>query len=219
MGRSTALHAPPGGEGDTGVVEAPRYTCALGGAYASALATYGTVPILHSGSGCGMANAHGLTFAAGLNTGGAHGTTSTPCSSLVEEHVIFGGEKKLRNLIESTLSLMKGQLYAVISGCVPALIGDDVESVVNEFRDRAPIIHVKTAGFLGSSYLGYELFLDAVIDQLLQPRPREERLVNLLGIVPNQDVFWKGNLGVLEQLLASVGVKASGVTRLTSTPS
>lgn len=202
---------PVAGVGDTGVVEAPRFSCALGGAYASALATYGTVPILHSGSGCGMANAHGLTFAAGLNTGGAHGTTSTPCSSLVEEHVIFGGEKKLRTLIDSTISLMKGQLFAVISGCVPALIGDDIEAVVKEFKDRAPIIHVKTAGFAGSSYNGYELYLDAVIDQLLEPRPRNPRLVNILGIVPNQDVFWKGNLQVLEGLLRSVGLEVNTI--------
>jgi nitrogenase molybdenum-iron protein beta chain len=196
---------------DTEVVEAPRFTCALGGAYAAALATYGTVPILHSGAGCGMANAHGLTFAAGLNTGGAHGTTSTPCTGLVEEHVVFGGEDKLRKLIKSSIELMKGQLFAVISGCVPGLIGDDVEAVVQEFRDVAPIIHVKTSGFAGNSYIGYEAFFDAIIHQLLSPVPKEERLVNVFGIVPNQDVFWKGNLPVLERLLGSIGVKVNTV--------
>ena len=193
------------------VVEAPRFTCALGGAYAAALATYGTVPILHSGAGCGMANSHGMTFAAGLNTGGAQGTTSTPCSGLIEEHVIFGGEDKLRDLIASTIKLMKADLFTVISGCVPALIGDDVEAVVQEFRDRATIIHVKTAGFAGSSYVGYEHFFAAVIDQLLTAVPQEKRLVNILGIVPNQDVFWKGNLQVIERLLQSIGVRTNTV--------
>lgn len=193
------------------VVEAPRFTCALGGAYASALATYGTVPILHSGAGCGMANAHGMTFASGLNTGGAQGTTSTPCSCLVEEHVIFGGEDKLRNLIQSTIELMKGDLFTVISGCVPALIGDDVDAVVKEFSGQAPVIHVKTAGFAGSSYVGYELFFDAVIDQLLTEVPKEKGLVNILGIVPNQHVFWKGELQVIKQLLEKIGVKVNTI--------
>lgn len=191
------------------VVEAPRFTCALGGAYSAALATYGTVPILHSGAGCGMANSHGMTFAAGLNTGGAQGTTNTPCSCLVEEHVIFGGEEKLRNLIRSTIELMKGKLFAVISGCVPALIGDDVDAVIKEFNDQASVIHVKTAGFAGSSYIGYELFFDAVIDQLLTPVAHEKHLVNIFGIVPNQHVFWKGDLQVLENLLERIGVKAN----------
>lgn len=193
------------------VVEAPRFTCALGGAYSAVLATYGAVPILHSGAGCGMANSHGMTFAAGLNTGGAQGTTNTPCSCLVEEHVIFGGEQKLRKLIDSTLKLMKGDLFAVISGCVPALIGDDVDAVVKEFSDQVPIIHVKTAGFAGSSYIGYELYFDALIDQFLAEVPREKRLVNIFGIVPNQHVFWKGDLQVVKHLLESIGVKVNTI--------
>lgn len=194
------------------VAESPRYTCALGGAYASTLATYGNVPILHSGAGCGMANAHGLTFASGLNTGGTQGTTSTPCSCLVEEHVIFGGEDKLRDLIRSTIELVKGDLFTVISGCVPALIGDDVDAVVGEFRDQAPVIHVNTAGFKGSAYVGYELYLDAVIEQLLNTEEeiqKEKGLINIIGIVPNQHVYWKGDLTAIKSLLESVGLKAN----------
>lgn len=193
------------------VAEAPRFSCALGGAYGATLATYGAVPILHSGSGCGMANAHGYTFASGLNTGGSQGTTNTPCSCLVEEHVIFGGEDKLRDLIDSTIKLVKGDLFVVISGCVPALIGDDVEAVVQEFRDQAPVIHVRTAGFAGSAYHGYELFFDAVIDQLLTDRPKEAKQVNLLGIVPNQHVFWKGDLAVIKRTLERIGVKVNTI--------
>jgi len=191
------------------VNEAPRYSCALGGAYMAALATYGTVPILHSGAGCGMAQNFGQNFAAGLNGAGPQGNTSTPCSCLVEEHAVFGGEDKLRNLIKTSLEVMRGDLYAVISGCVPALIGDDVGAVVKEFRDRAPIIHVNTAGFLGNSYKGYEQYLDAVIDQLLTEQPRERKLVNILGVVPYQHVFWKGSLRVIKELLAKIGVEAN----------
>lgn len=192
------------------VSEAPRFTCALGGAYASTLATYGNVPILHSGAGCGMANTHGLTFASGLNTGGAQGTTNTPCSCLIEEHVIFGGENKLRDLIRSTIELVKGEMFTVISGCVPALIGDDVDSVVREFNnDKTPVIHVKTAGFAGSAYIGYELYFDAVIEQLLKEVPKEKNLVNIFGIVPNQHVFWKGELRIIRELLKKIGLKAN----------
>ncbi|MDA8233649.1 MAG: nitrogenase [Clostridia bacterium] len=191
------------------VVEAPRYSCALGGAYAAALATFGTIPLLHSGGGCGFAQNAGQSFADGLNSPGPVGGATTPCSTLVEEHVIFGGENKLRELIDSTIKLMPGDLYTVISSCVPALIGDDVDAVVAEFKDRAPIIHVKTAGFVGNSYKGYELYFDAVIDQLLTSLPKENRLVNLLGIVPTQNLFWKGDLQVIKNLLEKVGVKVN----------
>lgn len=194
------------------VAESPRYTCALGGAYGAALATFGNVPILHSGAGCGMANAQGMTFASGLNTGGAQGTTSTPCSCLVEEHVIFGGEQKLRDLVRSTIEVMKGELFTVISGCVPALIGDDVNAVIQEFQDTAAIIHVNAPGFSGTSYNGYEAYLDAVIDQLLTSKvPVEKKLVNIFGIVPNQHVFWKGDLENVKNLLGKIGVTVNTI--------
>jgi len=209
-----------------GVVEAPRYSCALGGAYMATLATYGAVPILHSGMGCGMAQNFGQNFAAGLNDAGPQGNTSTPCSCLVEEHAVFGGEDKLRNLIRTTLEVMRGELFVVISGCVPALIGDDVAAVVKEFRDQAPIIHVNTAGFLGNSYKGYEQFFEAVIDQLLTVQPVVRKRINLLGIVPYQHVFWKGNLQVIKTLLEQVGVDVNmiftednGLEALRSIPS
>ena len=144
------------------------------------------------------------------NAGGPHGGTNTPCSSLVEEHVIFGGEKKLANLIESTAELVNGELLAVISGCVPSLIGDDVESVVRAFNEKSPeipIIHVNTSGFAGTSYDGYEHFFNAVIDQLLEKTPKEKGLVNVFGIVPSQHIFWKGEAREIKKLLEKIGLK------------
>jgi len=195
------------------VMEAPRYSCALGGALSTALGIFGTVPILHSGAGCGQAHLNGQAYGCGENAGGPQGGTSTPCSCLVEEHVIFGGENKLRNLIQSSIELMDGDLYAVISGCVPALTGDDVESVVKEFKEKANIISVKTAGFIGNSYAGYELFFQSVIDQLLKPLPVKKRRINIFGVVPYQHLFWKGDLKVLKSTLQRLGIEANIILR------
>jgi nitrogenase molybdenum-iron protein beta chain len=191
------------------VAEGPRYSCSLGGALATTLGIFGAVPILHSGAGCGIGQQFGLGYGAGENAGGNLGTTSTPCSCLVEEHVIFGGEDKLRKLIRSTIELVNGDFYAVISGCVPSLIGDDVSSVVRGFRDKVPIIYVETPGFKGNSYNGYDLFFEAVADQLLEPQPIQKGLVNIFGVVPNQHVFWKGDLAVIKQTLAKIGLEAN----------
>lgn len=193
-----------------GIAEAPRYSCALGGAYTCTLATFRAVPILHSGPGCVLAQNFGQNFAAGLNGAGPNGNTAAPCSCLVEEHVVFGGESKLEALVKSTRELVKGNLYVVISGCVPALIGDDVSRVVRGFQeDEAPVVHVPTAGFVGNSYKGYEIYLDAMVEQLMVARPKVPRTVNLLGIVPYQHPFWKGDLATLRSLLASIGVRAN----------
>ncbi len=190
-------------------MEAPRYSCSLAGAYGTTLGINGGVPILHSGAGCGVGQLFGTLYAGGQAAGGNEGGTSTPCSCLVEEHVIFGGEEKLRNLIQSTTELFNGELFVVISGCVPSLIGDDVDAVVGEFRDKVPIVHVKAPGFSGNSYEGYELFLEAVVDQLLTEKPQQKKLVNILGVVPYNHVFWKGELATVKKLLADIGIEAN----------
>lgn len=208
-------------------IEAPRFSCALGGATGTAIGIYGVVPILHSGAGCGIGQLFGQFYAGGQNAGGPQGGTSTPCSSLVEQHVVFGGEDKLRDLVQSSIELMDGELYAVITGCVPALIGDDVESVLKPYREKADLIYVKTAGFTGNSYDGYELFFEAVIRDLLKPAEKvEPNTVNVFGIVPYQHVNWKGNARAIRNLLARIGIRANvflaefdGVDQLKRIPS
>ncbi|KZX15081.1 nitrogenase component 1 [Methanobrevibacter filiformis] len=190
-------------------VEAPRYSCALSGAYGTTLGIRGAVPILHSGAGCGIGQLFGTLYAGGQSAGGNEGGTSTPCSCLVEEHVIFGGEEKLRNLIASTIEVFNSDLFVVISGCVPSLIGDDVDAIVGEFRDKAPIVHVNAPGFSGSSFEGYELFWDAIIEQLLIPKEKQEKLVNIFGVVPYNHVFWKGELLTIKNLLEKIGIEAN----------
>ena len=54
----------------TEFVEAPKYSCALAGAYATALGVYGLVPLLHAGLGCGLGQLFGQLYAGGQNAGG-----------------------------------------------------------------------------------------------------------------------------------------------------
>ncbi|MDO9045481.1 MAG: nitrogenase component 1 [Methanobacteriaceae archaeon] len=190
-------------------VEAPKYSCALGGAYGTALGVYGLVPLLHAGLGCGLGQLFGQLYAGGQNAGGPVGGTSTATTGLVEEHVIFGGEDKLRKLINASSEVYKDDKFVVISGCIPALIGDDVEAVIREYEDKLPIFHINAPGFNGNSYEGYELFFEALIDQILTPLPIEKGVVNILGVVPYQHIFWKGELLSIKKLLESIGLKAN----------
>ena len=191
-------------------IEAPRFSCALGGALGTAIGIYGVVPILHSGAGCGIGQLFGQLYTGGQNAGGPQGGTSTPCSSLVEHHVVFGGEEKLRDLIRSSTELMEGEIYAVINGCVPALIGDDVNAVVKEFREKNEIFFVPSSGFVGNSYEGYELFFEGLIRDLLKPAEQvRPKTVNIFGIVPYQHIFWKGDARTIKNLLAEIGITAN----------
>lgn len=108
---------------------------------------------------------------------------------------------------------MKGELYVILSGCIPSIIGDDVDSVIQEIRkgpEFSALIHAKTPGFAGNSYDGYEIFFDAVIEQLLEESGSKEKgLVNILGICPAQHLFWKGDLLKIKDVLGKLGLKAN----------
>lgn len=86
-------------------VEAPRFSCAPGGVYMATLATFGAVPILHSGAGCGMFRKSGQDLAGGLNGAGPNGKIGTPCSCMVDEEHALSGEEKLRDLVRTTAGL------------------------------------------------------------------------------------------------------------------
>lgn len=198
------------GAGDA--LEAPKWSCAFGGALNAATNVDRVIPITHSGPGCGQ-NQNYRSYSAGSQGSGYIGGCVTPSSNLGEREVVFGGEDRLREQLAATLELMDGDLYVVLTGCIPAMIGDDVESVVRELSTpRKPIITVETAGFSGSTYFGYEQFLKAVATQLLKkPRKKVAHSVNLLGVVPYQNLFWRGDLTEITRLLSRIGVTANQI--------
>jgi nitrogenase molybdenum-iron protein beta chain len=73
-----------------------------------------------------------------------------------------------------------------------------------------PIIGAATGGFRGDSYWGYDLVLQALIkDYLEQDLDRVKGRVNLWGIVPYMDPFWRGNLEGVRGLLELLGLEVN----------
>ncbi|MBI1921033.1 MAG: hypothetical protein HYS23_08135 [Geobacter sp.] len=192
-------------------IERPRYQCALGGALVTINSIDRAVAIVHASPGCAASADGAATVGSGY-----WGTTvtdgrATPSTNIVEKEIIFGGEERLAEQIESTLKVVDADLYAVITGCMTDIIGDDVKSVVGEFRKQGkPVIFAETGGFKGDSSVGYEFIWDAIINQYVEKGlPKNPRLVNILGLVPAQDVFWRGNLAELKSLLTAIGLEVN----------
>jgi len=192
-------------------VERPRYLCSLGGASATITAIPGAIPILHSASGCAGNFAWTQNGGSGLQVGGYCGSLTTPSSNMQENEVVFGGEERLREQIQNTLEVMEGDLYFVVTGCVPEMIGDDIFAVINDFNKQgAPIIGASTGGFRGNSYWGYDLVLQALIKDYLEPGlPKTKGKVNLWGVVPYMDPFWRGNIEGARRLLELLGLEVN----------
>jgi nitrogenase molybdenum-iron protein beta chain len=185
------------------MIEQPRYTCALGGALASANAIGGLVPILHSGPGCGTQLYLGQINMSGYQGAGYCGGFAVPSSNTYEEHIVFGGETRLLEQIEHTKNLIDAEQFIVLTGCTGEIIGDDVKGVVSNFND---LLYAETPGFKGNSYRGYDLLLCSLIENLTREQETDPRCVNLFGIVPSQDVFWQGNLEEITRLLQQLGL-------------
>ncbi|MDR1971693.1 MAG: hypothetical protein LBQ46_07205 [Treponema sp.] len=189
-------------------IDRPRYTCALGGAVGTLHALHRAITIIHGSAGCGGNINAALNAGAGYLGGGYCGGSALPSSNVVERDVVFGGEARLREQIQSTLEIVDGDLYVVVTGCMVDMIGDDTVAVVSEFKNaEKPVIAVPTPSFKGNAFVGYELLFKGFIDHYIQRSEEKDPLtVNILGIVPAQDAFWKGNLREIKRLVEKLGL-------------
>ncbi|GHU23025.1 oxidoreductase nitrogenase component 1 [Spirochaetia bacterium] len=189
-------------------VDRPRYSCALGGAVGMLRAMPRTIAIVHGSAGCGGNINAAINAGAGYLGGGYCGGSALPSSNVVERDVVFGGETRLREQIKSSLEILDGDLFVVVTGCMVDMIGDDTVSVVAEFADsEKPVIAVPTPSFKGSAFTGYELLFKGLIQRYIEKSAEKDPFaVNVLGIVPAQDVFWKGNLREIKRLLEKFGL-------------
>lgn len=192
----------------SGLIEQERYVCAIG-ALQSVVAIPRAVPILHSGPGCGDM----IQGFFERSTGYAGGSTS-PCTNFSEREVVFGGIDRLRGIIANTYKVLDTDLQVVLTGCTAGIVGDDVDSLVEEFREEGkPIVSVETAGFKSSNFVSHSVVVNAIIDQYVgrfedeNPVRSEKNTVNLLASLPYQDPFWKGNLSEYKRLLEGIGLR------------
>ncbi|GHU09396.1 hydrogenase [Spirochaetia bacterium] len=194
---------------DTGVIEQQRFMCAIG-AMQTVVAIPKALPILHSGPGCG-------TMVAGFferSTGYSGGSTA-PCTNSSETEIIFGGEKKLEELIRHSYQVLESDLQVVLTGCTSAIVGDDTGQVVKQFADQGkPIVYAETAGFKYTNYEAHSVVINSVIDQYTdkyydRAAPKNPKLVNVFASIPYQDPFWKGNLEEYKRLIEGLGLEVN----------
>jgi nitrogenase molybdenum-iron protein beta chain len=167
------------------------------------------VPIVHAAGGCAAGLSGVYSGAAGYRGTGYCGGNMMPTTNIAENNVVFGGEDRLAEQIENTLFAMDGDLYVVVTGCQVEIIGDDVKSVVKNYSDKN-VIAVSTPGFLGNTLKGYDAVVGALVDFVIKPQEvKDAKTINIFGVVPGHDVFYRGNLEEIRRLLGLIGVKAN----------
>lgn len=192
------------------IIEGPRGNCALGGVNAVLSAINRVVPIYHTGPGCCMQTTAGEAGQAGGRSPFYVSGVSTPCTNMLERDVVFGGVDRLRETIQGSIEIMEADAFFVLSGCTSGIIGDDIVSITDEFKEKGlPVYPIESPGFLGESYRGYEIAFKALIEHIVKSGVRQEKLVNLFGIMPYHDPFWEGNFEELTRILEKLGLKVN----------
>ncbi len=192
-------------------IETSRNSCALHGALATLGAIDGVVPVIHATAGCAIQYHHGISPFGGALPKAAGWGAPLSSANIGEKHVVFGGGSRLREQLKNTVKIVAGELYVVVSGCATEMVGDDIPAMAKEGREQGfPVIHASTPGFRGSVHRGYQIAVRALIEQLParpdRPAAAIPGLVNVWGLIPQQDVFWQGHLRQLEKLLRAVGL-------------
>lgn len=192
------------------VTEFPRGNCALGGVNAVLCAVNRVVPIYHAGPGCCMQNAAGEAGQAGSRTPFFTSGVSTPCSNMLEKEVVFGGIDRLRETIDGAIEIYDADAFFVLTGCTAGIIGDDIASVSQEYRQKGfPVYPVEAPGFLGESWRGYEIIFSAFLNFIVKPAKKKGNLVNLFGFMPYHDPCWEGNFEEITRILEKLGLRVN----------
>jgi nitrogenase molybdenum-iron protein beta chain len=193
------------------VTESPRGNCVLGGINAVLSAVDRVCPIYHSGPGCCMQTTAGESGQSGGKTPYFVAGVSIPCSNMLEKEVVFGGVDKLRSTIKGAVEVIDADAYFVLTGCTAGIIGDDIVSVTEEFKQQGIAVYpIETPGFAGNDDYGYETIFQVFLDQIVEPgRAKRKNLVNLLGIIPNHDPYWSGSFEELTRILKKLGLEVN----------
>lgn len=143
--------------------------------------------VIHGSSGC-------YYYPTTLLRAPLHGTF------ILENEVIFGSEDRLREVISQLSG--KGDRIAVITTCVPAILGEDIQSILAEHD----VLLVDSPGFSGDVETGYAKALS-----LLAPQTDAiSRGVNIDGVCL-LDPFHKGNLQEIRRLLGHASIPVATV--------
>jgi nitrogenase molybdenum-iron protein beta chain len=135
-------------------------------------------------------------------------------SKLTEVDVVTGGEIKLSYTLNQLASTYNPDLLAVLAGCAPEIIGDDVLSLSQRIEEETSVrvVPISVGGFRGSEYVGIDLALQALIEHLACPQEkRVESSVNIIAPFASCNPGWMGDLLWVKKVLSALDIEVNAV--------
>lgn len=150
--------------------------CRLFGAYRVAISIKDSVILIHSTVGCNWGT---LAFHISSKISDIRQTSTV----IYEEEIVNGGEKILEEALENTIKFYDSKVIFVITGCIPEILNDDCENVIDRFKEKNNLENVfllKEPGFNDSALKGMKSAFKLLIDGMV-PRKIIKNSINLIG--------------------------------------
>ena len=154
-------------------------SCALG-----QLSAIRDVAIIHHGpAGCSVASAGAYYLDKVMaKKRGVTNNTVYVGTDMNEKDTIFGSSDALRKIILEVNKRYSPKAIFVTSSCATGIIGEDIDSVVDDVRDEidVPIVAVHCEGFKSRIWAtGFDISDHAVLSSIVQPPKQNRNTINL----------------------------------------
>jgi nitrogenase molybdenum-iron protein beta chain len=148
--------------------------CKLFGAYRVAISIKDSAVLIHSTIGCNW----GTLF---FHTPSQLTDIRQSCTVIYEEDLVFGGEKLFKAAMDNALKLYSSKILFVLTGCVPEIMNDDIEGILNSYQNTKPVYLLKSAGFRGDAFLGTADSIDLLISRMTH-KAIVKNSINIIGL-------------------------------------
>ncbi len=188
-----------------GLVYDPTQDCKLVGAVRALAGIKDSITIVHARPGCHC----GILLLRAL--GSNQNDIRIVSSGFRAQDMVYGAEGRLAAAIRLSYKNFKPSLIAVLNCSAPAIMGDDVEGVVQALKEENPaeIFSLSTGGYEGPAWVGYEETL-AELTRFMVPGKTENDKVNLIGF-KQDDIKAYSDLLEIERMLNSHGITINAV--------
>ncbi|MBE3553161.1 MAG: nitrogenase molybdenum-iron protein subunit beta [Kyrpidia tusciae] len=175
----------------------PAKACQPLGGILAAFGFRNTLPLVHGSQGC-------VAYFRSHFSRHYKEPFPTVSSSMTEDAAVFGGMKNLREALQNALALYRPEMIAICTTCMAEVIGDDLGSFIQDFREEGvisedlPLPWANTPSFVGSHIIGYDNMMRAILAD--QAKGKRDETSERINIIPGFDTY-TGNLREIKRLL------------------
>ena len=137
-------------------------------------------------------------------------------TNLGEDDVVFGAKDKLIEAIKEAENRYSPKAIFILTTCVTGIIGEDIESAVNEIQPdvKATIVPIHCEGVRSKiMQTGYDAFWHGVLKYLVKkPKKKQKDLVNIASML---SYAWQDRIEI-ERLLGKLGLRVNFIPEFAS---